>query len=122
MILQDHLARIVDGRAHRCQLHQHLGAVVALFYHTLDLFQMTDGTGQTVHHRLLILMDVAMGMGNAVGMLIGVIVVMVMSVVMIVIMGMIFLCLHRACLLLFLHIIPHFYPLRKPIGGLYRKK
>jgi hypothetical protein len=38
---------------------------------------MADGPGQAVNYRLLIFMDMAVGMGNAVGMLIGVVVVMV---------------------------------------------
>ena len=48
---------------------------------------MTDGPGQTIDHRLLILVDMAVRMGDAVGVHIGVIVFML--VVMFVIMVMI---------------------------------
>ena len=66
MILQDHFTCIVDGRFDSGQLDQNLAAVTAVFHHTLDGFQMTDGPGQTVQHRLCILVSMGMSMSMAV--------------------------------------------------------
>jgi len=74
MILQDYLAGIIQRGTDCSQLNQHLGAVIALLHHPLDLLQVTDGTGQAVDHRFLIFVNVAVGMGNAMGVHIGVIV------------------------------------------------
>ena len=73
MVLQNHLPRIVQGRADRCQLHQNLGAVIPLLHHPLHLFQVADGTGQAVDHRLLIGVNMAVAVGNAVSMEISVV-------------------------------------------------
>ena len=90
VILQNHLARIVQRGADSSQLHQHLGTIVAALYHPLDLLEMTDGPGQTVDHCLLIFVDMAVGVGDAVGMHIGMIVFvsMLVMLVMMIIMGM----------------------------------
>lgn len=89
MVLQDDLSGIVQGGTHRRQLHQHLRAVVALLHHPFHLFQVSDGPGQAVDNGLLILMHMAVGVGDAVGMEIGVIVFVIMIVVMrvVVLMG-----------------------------------
>lgn len=73
MILHDHPAGAVQCRTHRSQLNKYLGTILTVFHHPLHLFQMTDGTGQTVNHRFLILMDMPMGVGNSVGVKIGMI-------------------------------------------------
>ena len=83
MILQDHLTGVIQCGTNRCQLHQHLGAIIALFYHPLDLFQMTDGTGQSIHHSLLIFVDMAVRMGEAMGVHIGMVMIVVMMVMMV---------------------------------------
>ena len=58
VVVQDHLAGVVDGAADGGQLDQDRGAVIALLHHALDLVQVADGPGQTVDDRLLILVDV----------------------------------------------------------------
>ena len=67
MVLQNHLARIVQGGTHRRQLHQNFGTVVALLHHPLLLFQMADGTGQTVNYCFLVFVDMSVTVGHAVG-------------------------------------------------------
>ena len=74
MILQDHLARIVQGRTDRRQLDQDFGAVDAVLHHPLHLLQVADGPGQTVDNGLLIFVDMAVGMGQALGMLVDMVV------------------------------------------------
>ena len=84
VILQDHLACVIQGRAYSSQLDQNLGTVVALFHHALDFFQMADGPGKPVDHRFLVFVDMAVGMGDAVGVHIGMVVFMIMVVMMVV--------------------------------------
>ena len=111
MILKDHFSGVVDGAADSCQLHQNFGAIVSLFHHPLHLFQMTDGPGQTVEHSLLIGVDMAVGVGDTVGVEIAV------GMIVFVMVG------HIPMLLsLFRHIIPHFLLLRKPVGGIFPRK
>ena len=55
-------------------------------HHSLHLFQVTNGTGKAVDHRFLIFVDMAMGVGDAMGVLIGVIVVFRVFVMMIMVM------------------------------------
>lgn len=71
-------------------MHQHLGAVVALFHHPLYLFQVTDGAGKPVDYGLLIFVDMTVGVGDPVGMEIGMVMVVlvVMFVVVLVVMIM----------------------------------
>ena len=78
MILQYHLAGIVQRGAHCRQLHQHLRAIAALLHHPLDLFQMSEGAGETVDYRLLIFVDMPVAVGNAMGMHIGMIVIVML--------------------------------------------
>lgn len=52
MVLEDDPGGAVQGRAHRRQLHQHLGAVAPLLHHALDGLEVADGAGQAVDHRL----------------------------------------------------------------------
>ena len=70
VVLQDHLAGVVDGAADRRQLDQDLGTVPALLHHGLDPLQVADGPGQTVDHRpglgVAVGMAVAMFVGDAV--------------------------------------------------------
>ena len=66
VVAEDHLAGVVDGAADRRQLDEHIGAVVPLLHHPLDLVQVTDGPGQTVDDCLLVLVDMAVGVGDAV--------------------------------------------------------
>ena len=82
MVLQNHLAGVVQGRADSSQLHQDFRTVVTLFHHPLHLFQVADGPCQTVDHGFLILVDMAVGMGNAMGMMPGVVVFVVMVMIM----------------------------------------
>ena len=111
MILQDYLTGVVQSRAYRCQLDQHLGAILALFHHALYLFQVADGPGKAVNDRFLVFVDMAVGMGDAVGMHIG----MVVFVIMMVVMGMV--CHGKASLwLLFPYHIPFFENLQAPEG------
>ena len=106
MILQDHLAGVINGAAHSRQLHQYIGTVIALFYHPLDFFQVADGPGQAVDHSLLVLVDMAMAVGNAVLMHIGMVV------------GM----LHGSCPPLdFLLLYAIFPPLASPPGGYFQE-
>ena len=81
VVFEDHFARVVQGGAHSRQLYQHLGAIIALFHHTLDLFQMANGPGQAVDHRFLVFVNVVVAMGNAMGVEIGVVVAMIVVVV-----------------------------------------
>ncbi len=74
VVLQYHLSRVSQGRAHGGQLDQHVRAVLPVGHHPPHLFQMPDGPGQTVQHRFLVLMDMAVAVGDAVGVAIGVVV------------------------------------------------
>ena len=73
VVLQDQLAGIVDGGAHRGDLDQHLRAVPALLDHVPHGLQVADGPGQPVQHGLgvLVAVGVAMGMAVLVVMLVG---------------------------------------------------
>ena len=64
MLLEDLLACVIQSGANRCQLDQHLGAVLVIFHHALDLLQMADGPGKAVGNGLFIGVD--MGMAVAV--------------------------------------------------------
>ena len=68
VVLEDHLAGVVQGGPDGGQLDQHLGAVVALFHHPLHLFQVADGAGQPVDNGFLVLVNMAMAVGHSVGM------------------------------------------------------
>ena len=81
MILQDHLAGVVQGGADGSQLDEHLGAVVPLLHHPLDLLQMADGPGQAVNDCLLIFVDMAVGVGDAVGVEVGVVVFLLLLMI-----------------------------------------
>ena len=59
VVLQNHLAHVVDGRAHRRNLHQYFRAVAPVFDHALDVLQMADGAGQPVDDGLGIRVRVA---------------------------------------------------------------
>ena len=85
MVLQNHLAGVVQGRADSSQLHQDFRTVVTLFHHPLHLLQVADGPCQTVDHGFLILVDMAVGMGNAMGMMPGVVVFVVMVMMMVIV-------------------------------------
>ena len=125
MVLEDDLAGIVQSGAHSCQLHQHIGAVVAFFHHPLYLFQVADGPGQPVHHGFLIFVDMAVGMGDAVGMEIGMIMFLFVIVVMIMFVGVVGNMVFHGTDLPFLKIwfiIPQKYPVCKPRGGIFPKK
>ena len=112
MVFQDDLARIVQCAAHRRQLDEHLGALVPLLHHPLHLFQMPDGSSQAIDHRFLILVDMTVGMGDAVGVHVGMIVFVIMIV-----FGVMF-CHSFASLYIF-SIIPYFYPTCKPYRGIF---
>lgn len=51
MFLQQQSARTGQGRPDRRELDQHVGAVIAVFDHPLDLLQMPDRAGQPVDDR-----------------------------------------------------------------------
>ena len=89
MVLEDHFSCVIQGGSHCRQLHQHLGAVIAFLHHPLHLFQMPDGPGQAVDHRLLIFVNMAVGMGDPVGMEIGMVMLVVMRMVMVMVVGMV---------------------------------
>ena len=55
---------------HACVHHQRKGISLYAF----GFFQMTNGSGKAVDHRFLIFVDMAVGVGNAVGVHIGMIV------------------------------------------------
>ena len=81
MILQDHLAGVIQSGADSGQLYQNIGAILSVFYHAFHLFQMTDGPGQTVDDGFLVFMDMTVGMGDAVLMQIGMAVIMIVVVI-----------------------------------------
>ena len=85
MILQNDLAGIVQSGANRSQLHQHFGTSATVLYHTTDLFQVAGSPGQTIDHCLLIFVNMAVRMGNAVGMLVSVLMLVVVFVGMMVV-------------------------------------
>ena len=78
MILQNYLASIVQSRTNGCQLNQNFRAINTVFYHPFHLFQVADGSSQPVNDRFLIFVDMAVGVGDAVGVEISVVVVFVM--------------------------------------------
>ena len=123
MVLQDHLACIIQGRPDRGQLDQHLGAIVSLLHHPLHLFQVADGAGQTVNHRLLIFVNVTVGVGNAMGMEPGMVVLMVVMLVVVVLVVLVMMFAHYdPSFCGFFPIIRHFAPLRKPPPGIFWEK
>ena len=81
MIFEDHFAGIVQCRANSSQLHQYFGAVVAFFYHFFYFFQVTQGPGQPIDNGLLIFVNMAVAVGDAMGMQIGVVVFVIVVVV-----------------------------------------
>ena len=85
---------------------------------------MADGPGQAVDYSFLIFMDMAMGMGNAVGMEPSMIVFMTMFVRMIMVMAMLVMMFShkRPSLLRICLIILCFYLFRKPLRGMLSKK
>ena len=106
MILQDHLARVIQRGPNCRQLYQHIRTIVAFFYHPLHFFQVTNRPGQSVNDRFLIFVNMTVAMLNAVSMLMGMFVI------------------HNAFPLFwtFYGIIPHFLPLCKPYGGIFPEK
>ncbi len=121
VVFQDHLAGVVQGGTYRRQLDENLRAVVTLLHHPLHLFQVTDGAGQPVQHGLLIFVDMAVAVGNAMGVEIGM--VMLMLVVAAAFVGMVG---HRlAPLSRVKHIfysIPFSCRFRKPSRGISAQK
>lgn len=55
VFLEDHTADRFDGRFDRGKLDQHLGAVAAVFHHTLSGFHVTDYAAHPVEHCLCVL-------------------------------------------------------------------
>ena len=121
VVFQDHLAGVVQGGTYRRQLDENLRAVVTLLHHPLHLFQVADGAGQPVQHGLLIFVDMAMTVGNAMGVEIGMVMLVVMGVAAFV--GMVG---HRLAPLSWVkHIfysIPFFCVFRKPSRGISAQK
>jgi hypothetical protein len=78
MILQNHLSGVVQRRTDSRQLNQHFGAVITLFHHPLDLFQVTDGSGKAVDDSFLVFVNMTVAVGNAMGMEIGMVVFVIM--------------------------------------------
>ena len=95
MILQDDLAGVVQCGADGSQLNQHIGAVLTVFHHLAHLLQMPDGPGQTVDDCLLVLVDMAVGVGNAVGVEVGVVMLVVMLMDMIVVVFVVMIVMFR---------------------------
>ena len=93
---------------------------MTLLHHPLHLFQVTDGAGQPVQHSLLIFVDMAVAVGNAMGMEVGM--VMLVVVVAAAVVGVFGVVGHRLALLSQVkhtHLsIPFFCPFRKPSGGI----
>ncbi len=81
VVVQDDLAGVVDGAADGSELDQHIGAVIALLHHPLDLVQVADGPGQAIDDRLLILVDMAVGVSDAVFVHVCVVVVVIVFVI-----------------------------------------
>ena len=52
MILQDYLGGIIERRAHRRKLDEHIGAVPPILDHALHGLKVPDGTGKPVHDGL----------------------------------------------------------------------
>ena len=87
---------------------------------------MTAGPGQAIDHSLLILMDMPMGVGNAVGMLIGMVVMvivmimgmfMVIMIVFMMIVCMFMMVFHGTALpSVFCYYTPFFSLLQAPTG------
>lgn len=95
VILENDLTGIVDRGLYRSQLDQHIGAVLTIFYHSLDRLKMSDGTGEAIDH------SSGLGMGMLVRMWMRIIVCMIVivhrlgRVRMIVIMS----CLSSVCMI-----------------------
>ena len=68
---------------------------MSLLHHSLHLFQMPDGPGQAVDDSLLVLVDMAVGMGNAVGVEVGVVMFVVMLMDMIVVVFVVMIVMFR---------------------------
>lgn len=62
MILQDYLADVVYGSAHRCQLHQYLTAIAPALDHVHDRCQMTIEPRDAVQNGLCLRVTVVMTM------------------------------------------------------------
>ena len=110
MVFQNHLAGIIQCRAHSSQLHQHIRTIESFFNHPLDFFQMTDGAGQTIDDRFLIFVDVTVGVMNSMGMHIGMFFIMMMV--------MMRMFVHAITPLTVLLIIPYFAENCKPLRGI----
>ena len=123
VVIEDHLTGVVQRTADGGQLNEDIGTVTALLHHSLDLVQVTDGPGQTVDDGLLILVNVTVGMGEAllvhqlvVVMMVMMIVVMVMMTMMVVVMFV-----HWGISFLFFAIIAGFKPVRNHTPGIFSK-
>ncbi len=55
---------------------------MTLLHHPLHLLQVADGPAQPVDHRPLVFVNVAVGVGNAVGMEVGVVVLHLLGIFM----------------------------------------
>ena len=96
---------------------------MTLFHHPLHLFQMADGAGQPVQYGLLIFVDMAVAVGNAMGMEIGMVmlVVVVMGVAAFVgVVGHRLVPLPRVKHIFYS--IPFFCVFRKPSRGISAQK
>ena len=104
MVLEDDPGGAVEGRAHRRQLYQYLGAVAPVLHHALDGLQMPDGAGQAVDHGfglgVVVVVDVlslvAVGMRMAVGMLRLCLMGVDMAVAVVVVVEILFV-FHKSC-------------------------
>ena len=78
MILQDYLGGIIERRAHRRKLDEHIGAVPPILDHALHGLKVPDGAGKPVHDGLslrvrmpvTVLMSVGMGVDMTVAMVV----------------------------------------------------
>ena len=80
MILQDYLGGIIERRAHRRKLDEHIGAVPSLLDHALHRLEVPDGAGKPVHDGLSLRVRMPVTVLMSVGMGVDVTVAMVMIV------------------------------------------
>ena len=119
MVLKDDFSGVVDGRAHRRNLHEHLRTISAILNHAPDGLQMADGAGKAVQNGL----GVFVGMGVTMPVCMTVIVINSESVQLVVIVGMrIEIVLHFASPLLPRQQSIHFLRIQKNRGRLKGKR
>ena len=88
-------------------------------YHPLYLFQMADGPGKPIDYRFLILMDMTVRMGDAVGVQKGMVMLVTMFMAMRMIVVMFVNMIFHMPTSFILYIISYFLRTCKPPGGMF---